>query len=96
VRDGVVGQGSYKGDTGPGGARTVPDLLVSAQDGTLVRTWRGKSGIYDISWNSNGTKLAASFADSTVRGTEGCGRARNGSADAAVAGAQIAVMDVRM
>lgn len=35
-------------------------------DGTLLRTWRGEAGIYDVSWNEAGDKVAACFANNRV------------------------------
>lgn len=38
----------------------------SVSDGSLVRSCRGEAGIYDVSWNEAGDKVAACFANRTV------------------------------
>lgn len=38
----------------------------SVADGSLVRTCKGEAGIYEVSWNSTGDKVAACFANKTV------------------------------
>ena len=40
--------------------------IWSTGDGSLVRRFKGGSGIYEVCWNMDGTKLAASFYDNTV------------------------------
>jgi len=41
-------------------------MLWSVKDGTLLRTFRGKGGIYEVAWNTAGNKLSACYADGTV------------------------------
>jgi transducin (beta)-like 1 len=36
------------------------------RDGTLVRSYRGGGGIFEVCWSRDGDRLAASFANSTV------------------------------
>jgi len=36
-------------------------------DGSLLRTCRGEAGIYDVCWNEAGDRVAACFANRTVR-----------------------------
>jgi WD40 repeat protein len=38
----------------------------SVADGSLIRTCKGEAGIYDVSWNEAGDKVAACFANRTV------------------------------
>ena len=38
----------------------------SMADGSLVKQYRGSSGIFEVCWNRDGSKLAASFANNTV------------------------------
>lgn len=40
--------------------------IWSTVDGSLIRQFQGDSGIFDVCWNNDGTKLAASFADNKV------------------------------
>ena len=37
--------------------------IWSTTDGSIVRQFKGSSGIYEVCWNMDGTKLAASFSD---------------------------------
>jgi len=41
-------------------------FVWSVADGSLVRTCQGEAGIYDVSWNEAGDKVAACFANRTV------------------------------
>jgi transducin (beta)-like 1 len=36
------------------------------QDGSLVRTYRGNGGIFEVCWNKDGDKVAACFSNNTV------------------------------
>ena len=36
------------------------------QDGSLIKTYRGQGGIFEVCWNAAGTKVAACFSDNTV------------------------------
>ena len=36
------------------------------KDGSLVKTYRGVGGIFDVCWNAAGDKVAAGFSDNTV------------------------------
>lgn len=38
----------------------------STTDGSIVKQYKGTSGIFEVCWNGDGTKLAASFANNTV------------------------------
>jgi transducin (beta)-like 1 len=40
--------------------------IWSVKDGSLVRTYTASAGIFDLSFNSTGTKLAAACGDSAV------------------------------
>ncbi|ORX93815.1 WD40 repeat-like protein [Basidiobolus meristosporus CBS 931.73] len=40
--------------------------IWSVKDGALVKTYRGKGGIFEVSWNSTGDRLAACLSDNTV------------------------------
>ena len=42
-------------------------LIWSVKDGSLVRSFKGDGGIFEVSWNATGTKVAASCADQSVR-----------------------------
>ena len=44
------------------------------QDGSLVRQYKGSSGIFEVCWSRDGHKLAASFSDNTVSGVTQCGK----------------------
>ena len=41
-------------------------LIWNAKDGQLVKTFQGDGGIFEVCWNSDGTKVAASFSNNTV------------------------------
>jgi len=43
-----------------------PPPPPSAQDGSLVRTYRGNGGIFEVCWNKDGDKVAACFSNNTV------------------------------
>jgi transducin (beta)-like 1 len=36
------------------------------RDGSLVRTYQGSGGIFEVCWNKSGDRLAACFSDNTV------------------------------
>ena len=38
----------------------------SVDDGSLVKTFHGQAGIYEVCWNRDGDKVAACFANRTV------------------------------
>ncbi|XP_010550346.1 PREDICTED: F-box-like/WD repeat-containing protein TBL1XR1 [Tarenaya hassleriana] len=38
----------------------------SLKDGKIVKTYTGEGGIFEVCWNSDGSKIAACFADNTV------------------------------
>ena len=40
--------------------------IWNVKDGSLVKTYRGQGGIFEVCWNAEGTKVAASFANNTV------------------------------
>jgi transducin (beta)-like 1 len=40
--------------------------IWSVKDGTLIKTYRGPGGIFDVSWNASGSKVAAGFSDNSV------------------------------
>ena len=40
--------------------------IWDVRDGTLVKTYRGGGGIFEVCWNAAGDKLAACFSDNTV------------------------------
>ena len=35
----------------------------SVKDGSLIKTYRGGGGVFEVSWNADGTKLAACFSN---------------------------------
>lgn len=41
-------------------------FIWSTLDGSLVRQYGAESGIFEVCWNKDGNKLAASFSDNTV------------------------------
>jgi len=40
--------------------------IWSVKDGSLVKTYRGQGGIFEVCWNADGTKVAACFSNNTV------------------------------
>lgn len=38
----------------------------SVDDGSLVKTFHGPAGIYEVAWNRDGDKVAGCFANNTV------------------------------
>lgn len=40
--------------------------IWSVKDGSLVRTFRGSGGIFEVCWNNKGDKVAACFSNNTV------------------------------
>merc|ERR1712032_501371 len=40
--------------------------IWSVKDGSLIKTYRGNGGIFEVCWNSQGTKVAACFANHIV------------------------------
>jgi len=40
--------------------------IWSVKDGSLIKTYRGQGGIFEVCWNAAGTKVAACFSDNTV------------------------------
>ena len=40
--------------------------IWSVKDGSLVRSFRGGGGIFDVDWNADGSKICASFSNNTV------------------------------
>jgi transducin (beta)-like 1 len=40
--------------------------IWSVKDGSLVKTYRGAGGIFEVSWNYKGDKVAACFSNNTV------------------------------
>lgn len=40
--------------------------IWSTKDGSLVRTYKGRGGIFEVCWNNTGDKVAACFANNTV------------------------------
>ena len=40
--------------------------IWSVKDGRVVKTYKGGGGIFEVCWNSSGTKFAASFSNNTV------------------------------
>jgi len=40
--------------------------IWSVKDGSLVKTYKGSGGIFEVCWNSAAEKVAACFADNTV------------------------------
>ena len=41
-------------------------FVWSTVDGLLVKQYKAESGIFEVCWNKDGTKLGASFSDNTV------------------------------
>ncbi|KAF9438692.1 hypothetical protein BGZ76_005835 [Entomortierella beljakovae] len=55
--------------TGTHLATGSPDATINiwrVQDGTLVKTYQGEGGIFEVDWNSTGDKLAACVANGTL------------------------------
>ena len=50
------------------GSRDKLCVIWDVKNGHLVRQYEGGGGIFEVSWNSSGTKLAVSFQDSSVSG----------------------------
>ena len=40
--------------------------IWSVKDGSLIKTYRGHGGIFEVCWNAEGTKVAACFSNNTV------------------------------
>ena len=40
--------------------------IWSVRDGSLVRTYRGNGGIFEVCWNKDGDQVAACFSNNTV------------------------------
>ena len=40
--------------------------IWSVKEGKPIKTFKGSGGIFDMSWNSAGDKLAAAFSNNTV------------------------------
>lgn len=40
--------------------------IWSMKDGSLVKTYRGGGGIFEVCWNNKGDKVAACFSNNTV------------------------------
>jgi len=40
--------------------------IWSVRDGSLIKTYRGHGGIFEVCWNAEGTKVAACFSNNTV------------------------------
>ena len=40
--------------------------IWSVQEGALVKQYRGSSGIFEVCWDKDGTKLAACFSNNMV------------------------------
>tara|TARA_B110001452_G_scaffold152418_1_gene126811 strand:- start:192 stop:1694 length:1503 start_codon:yes stop_codon:yes gene_type:complete len=40
--------------------------IWSVKDGSLIKTYTGQGGIFEVCWNAAGTKVAACFSDNTV------------------------------
>jgi len=40
--------------------------IWSVRDGSLIRTYRGSGGIFEVCWNHKGDKVAACFSNNTV------------------------------
>eukprot|EP00948_MAST-09A_sp_MAST-9A-sp1_P000852 g852.t1 len=38
----------------------------SVEHGTLLRSFRGEGGIFDVDWNSSGSKIAATFSNNSI------------------------------
>ena len=38
----------------------------SVKDGSIVKSYQGAGGVFDVCWNADGTRVAAGFANSTV------------------------------
>ena len=38
----------------------------SVRDGSLMKTYRGTGGIFEVAWNAAGNKVAACFSNNTV------------------------------
>jgi transducin (beta)-like 1 len=40
--------------------------IWAVKDGSLVKTFKGDGGIFEVCWNSKGDKVAACFSNNTV------------------------------
>lgn len=61
-----------------GGLISVPlasDDALALQSGSLVHSYRGTGGIFEVCWNARGDKVGASASDGSVSGTLGFPRA---------------------
>lgn len=41
-------------------------LVWSVRDGSIVRSFTGSGGVFDVAWHPNGGRLAACFSDGVV------------------------------
>jgi hypothetical protein len=47
------------------------DTCFVLQSGSLVHSYRGTGGIFEVCWNARGDKVGASASDGSVSGTSG-------------------------
>jgi len=40
--------------------------IWSVKDGTIVKSYKGNGGIFEVCWNPTADKVAACFADNTI------------------------------
>lgn len=40
--------------------------IWSVKEGRILKTYRGRGGIFEVCWNREGDKIAACFANSTI------------------------------
>ena len=50
--------------------RSSDERLLSFQRGEIVHSYRGTGGIFEVCWNSRGTRVGASASDGTVSDRE--------------------------
>ena len=48
------------------GSRDKQCLIWDVRNGNLIREFEAESGIFEMSWNADGTKLAASLENNVV------------------------------
>jgi transducin (beta)-like 1 len=57
---------SPNGEFVASGAHDRAVYIWSVRDGSLVRTFTGPAGVFEVSWSARGDKLAACFNNSHV------------------------------
>lgn len=58
--------------------RLLSDDALALQSGSLVHSYRGTGGIFEVCWNARGDKVGASASDGSVSSTLGFPQAGGG------------------